>query len=188
LLGSGASVASSEVEREQVSPVLHHLLAAGVSSAVSQDVSYNFDSTVNFSKFKTYKWVTLKSRAPIDKLTDEQVKASLDAALGRKGLTKVDTESADLFIGYQTTEQIREQFGGSDYPVVGPGWNGSSDSIRTVYKGELAVDMYDPANQHLVWRGVASKTFNRLARTPDERQKNLEKAVSKLMKNYPPTK
>ena len=158
-----------------------------VSSAVSQDVRYNFDSTANFSKFKTYKWITLKSEAPIDKLTDEQIKASLDVGLGRKGLTKVNTESADLFIGYQTTEQIQEQFDGSDYPLsVGPGWNGRSDSIRTVYKGELAVDMYDPADRHLIWRGVANKTFNREARTPDERQKNLEKAVSKLMKNYPP--
>lgn len=162
-------------------------LLLAVSSAVSQDVSYNFDSTANFLKFKTYKWITLKSEAPIDKLTDEQIKASLNAALGRKGLTKVDTENADLLIGYQTTEQIQEQFGGSDSPwSVGPGWNGRSDSIRTVYKGELAVDMYDPANQHLIWRGVANKTFNREARTPDERQKNLDKAVSKLMKDYPP--
>ena len=156
-----------------------------VSSALSQDVRYNFDSTANFSKFKTYKWITLKSEAPIDKLTDEQIKASLDVGLGRRGLTKVDTESADLFIGYQTTEQIQEQFGGSDSPLsVGPGWTGSSDSIKTVYKGELAVDMYDPANQHLIWRGVASKSLDRKA-PAEKRPKNLEKAVSKLMKDYP---
>ena len=108
------------------------LLTAG--SAVGQDIRYNFDNTADFSKFKTYKWIALKMEAPIDNLTDQQITASLDAALGRKGLTKVDTESADLFIGYQTTEQIREQFGGSDYPSVGAGWNGRSDSVRPVYK------------------------------------------------------
>jgi hypothetical protein len=159
------------------------VLLAG--SAVSQDVRYNFDSTADFSKFKTYKWITLNSEAPIDKLTDEQIKAALDAGLARKGLTKVDTDRADLFIGYQTTEHIKQQFGGRDPLSVGPGWNGSSDSIRTVYKGELAVDMYNPANQHLIWRGVASKSLD--PKAPEEkRQKNLDKAVNKLIKDYPP--
>ena len=156
-----------------------------VGNALSQDVRYNFDQSADFSKFKTYKWIAIKSDAPIDKLTDEQITASLDAALGRKGLTKVDTGSADLLIGYQTTEQIREQFGESAFPSVGISWNGSPDSVRDVYKGELAVDMYDPANQHLIWRGVASKSLDPKA-PPEKRQKNLDKAVSKLMKDYPP--
>ena len=160
------------------------VLLAG--SAVSQDVRYNFDSTADFSKFKTYKWITLNSEAPIDKLTDEQIKAALDAGLARKGLTKVDTDRADLFIGYQTTEHIKQQFGGRDPLSVGPGWNGSSDSIRTVYKGELAVDMYDSANQHLIWRGVASKSLDPNAPS-EKRQKNLDKAVNKLIKDYPPS-
>jgi hypothetical protein len=161
------------------------LLLAG-STAFSQDVRYNFDSTANFSKFKTYKWIALNSEAPIDKLTDEQITTALEAGLARKGLTKVDTDPADLLIGYQTSEHINEQFGGHNSPWgVGPDWNGSADSIRTVYKGELAVDMYDPANHHLIWRGVASKSLDPKA-PPEKRQKSLEKAVSKLMKDYPP--
>ena len=166
-----------------------------VGSAVSQDVRYNFDSTANFSKFKTYKWVTMMSEAPIDELTDEQIKATLDSALARKGLTKVDSDNADLFIGYQTTEHINEKFAsfaagwGAGPDWVAGGWaegagtaNGKSGLI---YKGELAVDMYTPANQHLIWRGVASKSLDPKA-PPEKRQKNLDKAVSKLMKDYPP--
>jgi hypothetical protein len=46
---------------------------------------------------KTYKWVSLQSAAPIDKLTDEQIKAALDVALARKGLTNANSDStADL--------------------------------------------------------------------------------------------
>jgi hypothetical protein len=69
-------------------------------SAVSQDVHYGIDYKVDFSKFKRYKWITLDNVAPIDKLTDEQIKAEVDAALAGKGLTKVDVDTADLFIGY----------------------------------------------------------------------------------------
>jgi hypothetical protein len=161
------------------------LLAPG--TVLCQDVHYNFDSTADFSKFKTYKWVTLNSEAPINNLTDEQIKGALEAGLSHKGLTRVDTDRADLSIGYQTTEHINEQFGGRNSPwSVGPAWNGSADSIRTVYKGELAVDMYDPVNHHLIWRGVASKSLDPKA-SADKRQKNLEKAIGKLMKDYPPS-
>ena len=58
-------------------------------------------------------------------------------------------------------------------------------STSTIYVGQLAVDMYDSANHDLVWRGVASKTLDAKAK-PEKQQKNLAKAVKKLLKNYPP--
>jgi len=64
------------------------LLLLTADAVLCQDVRYNFDNTADFSKFKTYKWITLKSEAPIDKLTDEEIKAALDAGLVRKGLNK----------------------------------------------------------------------------------------------------
>ena len=45
--------------------------------------------------------------------------------------------------------------------------------------------MYDSANHDLVWRGIASKTIDTNAK-PEKRDKNLAKAVTKLLKNYPP--
>jgi hypothetical protein len=62
----------------------------------------------------------------------------------------------------------------------------TTGQTSTIYTGQLAVDMYDSANHDLVWRGVASKTLDTNAK-PDKREKNLGKAVAKLMKNYPPT-
>ena len=158
------------------------------SSARAQEVRYNFDDTVDFSKFKTYKWVALESAAPIDKLTDEQIKAALDAGFARKGLTKIAGDgTADLFIGYQTTEREEQKFAqyNPDWGL-GPGWNGNPAELRSmIYKGELVVNMYDPANHHLVWMGVASKTLDLKAK-PEKRQKNLDKAVTKLMQDFPP--
>ena len=43
------------------------LLAAG--AALGQDVRYNFDKNADFSKFKTYKWVTIKDAAKVNDLT-----------------------------------------------------------------------------------------------------------------------
>jgi len=100
-----------------------------------------------------------------------------DIAAAKKGLQKIDADTADLFIGYQSRELITEKF-----PTI-PTWN---ESPPTIYQGGLGIDMYTPTNHKLVWRAVASKTLDRNAK-PEKRQKNLNKAVTKMMNNYPPT-
>lgn len=166
-------------------------------SALSQDVRYNFDKNTDFSRFKTYKWVTLKDAAKPNDLTDKQIMASVDSQLATKGLSKVDSDTADLFIGYQAGIGQEKQFtsynsdwgyGGGWY---GRGWYGAGGSgmttgqTSTIYTGQLAVDMYDTKNHDLVWRGVVSKTIDPKAK-PEKQEKNLNKAVAKLLKNYPP--
>ena len=58
-------------------------------------------------------------------------------------------------------------------------------STSTVYVGTLDLSMYDAAQKQLVWRGSASKTLDPKAK-PEKKQKNIGKAVKKLLKNFPP--
>ena len=168
------------------------------SSCLAQDVRYNFDKNTDFSKFRTYKWVAIKEAAQVSDLVDKQIKAALDTALAGKGLTKVDADNADLYVGYQAGVGQEKQFTSysSDWGYGGGwyrgGWYGGGGGMSTttgqtstIYIGQLAVDMYDSANHDLVWRGVASKTINPKAK-PEKQEKNLAKAVKKLLKNYPP--
>jgi len=170
------------------------LLVAG--TAVAQDVRYNFDKDTDFSKFKTYKWVPMKDAPKVDDLLDKQIKDAIDAELAKKGLTKTDADTADLYIGYQVGIGKEKQFTSYDTGWgYGPGWYGggwygggggmTTGQTSTIYVGQLAVDMNDSKNHDLVWRGVASKTIDPTAK-PDKQQKNLAKAVAKLLKNYPP--
>ena len=173
------------------------LLVLATTGAMSQDVRYNFDKSADFSKFKTYKWVPMKDAAKVDDLTDKQIKDALDAELATKGLSKVDSDTADLFVGYQVGIGTEKQFTSysSDWGYGGGwyrgGWYGApgggmtTGQTSTIYNGQLALDMYETAKHDLVWRGVASKTIDPKAK-PEKRQKNLAKAVKKLLKNYPP--
>src|ERR1700739_1831084 len=168
------------------------------SYAVGQDVRYNFDKNSNFSQFKTYKWVILKDAARANDLISKQIRAAVDAELATKGLTKVDDDSANLYIGYQAGVGQEKQFTSfsSDWGY-GPGWDSggwyrgmggmstTTGQTSTLYVGQLSLDMYDSANKDLAWRGVASKTLDPKAK-PEKQQKNLAKAVKKLLKNYPP--
>ncbi len=173
-----------------------------VTAAVAQDVRYKFDSNADCSKFKTYKWVPIKNAAnkdtaQVDDLLDKQIKDAVDAELGKKGLTKTDADTADLYVGYLVGIGTEIQF--SSYNTgwgYGPGWTGggwyrgdggtiTGPNYYGVYEGQLAVDMNDSENHALVWRGLASKAVDPEAK-PDKQQKNLAKAVAKLLKNYPP--
>lgn len=163
---------------------------------ITGDARYNFDSDADFSKFKTYKWVTLKDAAKINDFRDKEVKDTVDAELSRKGMTKTDAETADLYLGYQAGVDTQRQFTSykSDWGY-GSGWSKGgwysgvggmvTEQTEIIYVGQLAVDMYDVTKHSLAWRGVASKTLDPKT-TPEKQQKNLAKAVAKLLSNYPP--
>jgi hypothetical protein len=169
-------------------------------AARAQDVRFNFDKNADFSKFKTYKWVPIKDAQKVDDITDKQIKDSIDSVLATKGLEKTTSDDADLYIGYQTAIGQEKQYNSfSSGWGGGPGWGGgwygggyggmssttTTGTTSTIYTGQLALDMYDRNGHDLVWRGVASKTLDTKAK-PDKRQKNLTKAATKMLKNYPP--
>ena len=173
-------------------------LLAGVSSAVAQDIRYDFDKEKDFSKYKTYKWVPIKGAELPDELTQKTITSAIDAQLATKGLTKTDTDNADLYVGYQTAlGQEKEYTSFNTGWGYGPGWGGgwygyggmstgtTYGSTSTVYVGQLDLSMYDSAAKQLVWRGSASKTLDPKAK-PEKKQKNINKAVEKLLKKYPP--
>jgi Domain of unknown function (DUF4136) len=172
------------------------LLLVGPGIAAAQDVRYNFDKQANFSAFKTYKWVVIKGANQLSDLVDKQVKASVDAELAKKGLAKSDSDTADLYVGYQAAVGQEKEYTSFDTGWgYGPGYRGgwyggggggmTTGTTSTIYVGQLALDMYASMPHTLVWRGVASKTLDTEAK-PDKQEKNLKKAVAKMLKNYPP--
>jgi Domain of unknown function (DUF4136) len=193
-----AECCESEGIMKKISLLLVATLLLVASAAIGQDVRYNFDKSADFSKFKTYKWVALKDAAKPNDLIDKQIIATVDAELAAKGLSKVDADNADLYIGYQAGIGQEKQFTSynSDWGYGGGwgrgGWYGGGGGMSTttgqtstIYVGQLALDMYDSANRDLAWRGVVSKTLDQKAK-PDKQEKNLKKAIAKLLKNYPP--
>ena len=169
------------------------------SIAYAQDVSYNFDQKADFSKFKTYKWVAVKDAEQPDQLVAKQITDAIDKQLATKGLTKTDSDTADLYVAYQVAVNQEKQMTTWDTGYgMGPGWGGryyggyygggmSTSTTSTINIGTLALDMYDREAKQLVWRGMASKQLDPKAK-PEKRQKNLDKGMEKLLKNYPPKK
>ncbi len=161
-----------------------------VLCAYGQDVHYNYDRGANFAAYRTYQWVDLPGRVP-DQLIDRDIKRSIDEQLGQKGLTKVEKD-ADLYVGYQAVIDLEKGINLSAWGTRGDpgGWGGWDNGTvtgqtSTIPVGVLLVDLFDPARKQLIWRGDASKAID-LKKDPDKNYRNLQKAMAKLFKNYPP--
>jgi hypothetical protein len=175
---------------KQVTFLAAFLLMA--ACAFGQDTHYNYDRSANFVTYKTYQWVDIPGAGVPDQLIDQAIKRAVDEQLTQKGLTKVE-KNADLYIGYQVAvnrEKSISLWGTSDGPLGWGGWGGwgmctAQGQTSTIYVGTLLVDLYDAGSKQLVWRGDATKTIN-LKKDPEKNYKNLQKAMAKLFKNYPP--
>jgi hypothetical protein len=159
------------------------LLACG--TAVAQDVSTNSMPGTDFSKYHTYKWVTIEGATYPNQIVDAQIKTAIDSQLAAKGLTKTDSDKADLYIGYQASIGQEKQW--NAYGTGGFRWGGgmATATASTISTGTLVLDMYDPTNKQLVWTGRVTKTLDPNA-NQEKKQKNLDKAMQKLLKNFPP--
>src|ERR1039458_3261785 len=79
------------------------LLAFG--TALAQDVTTNFMPGTDFTKYHTYKWVTIQGATYPNQIVNAQIKEAVDSQLATKGLTKTDGDRADLYVGYQRSEE-----------------------------------------------------------------------------------
>ncbi len=163
-------------------------LAMLAAPAFAQQVDVNYVPGTDFSKYHSYRWVPVDGAAPVDEITDAQVRQAVDQQLAAKGLAKADADPVDLYIGYQTAMQQQQQlnaFGG------GVGWRfgGGMATVttQTIDVGTLAIDVYDPAAKQLLWRGSVTETLH-ASSSPDKKQKELDKAMAKLLKDFPPRK
>ena len=93
--------------------------------------------------------------------------------------------AADLDVCYQVAVSQQRQWNAYG---MGGGWRFggmASATSSTIDNGTLVVDLYDVAQKQLVWTGSAAKTLNPSS-NQEKNLQNLQKAMAKLMKNYPP--
>jgi Domain of unknown function (DUF4136) len=162
--------------------------------AAAQDVRYNYLQGTDFSKYRTYKWVQVPGVQYPNQILDGQIRQAIDAQLSQKGLSRTEGDDPDLYVTYQAAVSQEKEWNaystGGNYWGWGGwgGWGGMGTTTvtsSTIHVGTLNLDIYDVATKKQVWRGEASKTLKQ-QKSPDKLRKNLDKAMAKLLKNYPP--
>jgi hypothetical protein len=156
------------------------------SMAVAQKTDIDWDRSANFANFHTYMWEP--SPHPAHGLWDQRIIDAVDKELQAKGLTKVDS-NPDLWVVYSNSIHDQKEVIGTNYGFgAGWGWGywGPSQTTYNTYvtkEGTLVMELADAKNKKLLWRGSATDT---ISDNSNKNISNLDKAVAKLFKNYPP--
>jgi len=148
-------------------------------------VAVQYDRGVDFSKFHTYKWVTIPGASMPDQITGNNVRNAINAELARKGLVLVkDSRPADLYVAYQISIDPQKEL--NWFNSGGPLMKDSSGGTATTIAARTVVlDFCDPVRKQILWRGSGTRTINS-NRNPDENYERLQKAIAKLLRGFPP--
>jgi hypothetical protein len=147
----------------------------------AQSVTYDFDRSANFTRFKTYAWV--QGTHLSDQLNHQRIMRAVDAQLTARGFSKVGA-NPDVLVAYHASFDKNLQinaFGSG--PRIG--LRSATATVEEIVVGTLAVDVMDAQTHNIVWRGIASKELDAKA-SPEKKEKGIDKAAEKIFKNYPP--
>jgi len=159
-------------------------------------VKSDYDKTVDFSKYKTFtfKGWAENSDKILNDLDKNRILEAFKTELNSRDLTRND-ENPDVAITlYIVVEQkssttaYTNYNGGMGYGYGRWGWGMGMGSSTTSYsqndylEGTVVIDFYDNNTKKLVWQGIITQT---VTENPKKRDKNIPKAVAKLMYKYP---
>jgi hypothetical protein len=161
---------------------------------MAQKVSYDYNKSADFTAYKRY---AHKEGTQVgQQLIDDRIIAAIDAQLQAKGMTKVTSEP-DVFVVYHVAFDKQKDIStyssgyGGGYGPYGWGWGGgwaggtSTTQVRDIVVGTLVIDLADAKKGELAWRGIGVREVNTQA-NPEKRDKSINEAVKKIIKNYPP--
>jgi hypothetical protein len=176
------------------------LIAVAVAALVApaallaQKTTYDYEKSANFAAFKTYAYKDGTKAG--QELIDRRIVDAIDAQLAAKGLTKAEA-NPDVFVVYHIAFDKEKDIStyssgyGGGYGPYGWGWGGgwaggtTHTQVRDILIGTLVIDIADAKKGQLAWRGIGQKEIDTQAK-PDKRDKNINNAVKKIFKNYPP--
>ncbi|MFZ0706398.1 MAG: DUF4136 domain-containing protein [Candidatus Korobacteraceae bacterium] len=161
------------------------------ASALAQQTNVDWDRSTNFSQFHTYAWQP--SPKPATGLWDQRITDGVNQQLQAKGLQlAMPGTDPDLWVVYTSHIKDQSQVVGTGYNFGpawgwGPWWGGPQTVTYSTFitkEGTLVVEMANAKTHELEWRGSVTDTIKD---NSNKNIKNLDKAITKLFKNYPPS-
>ncbi|MBN1379855.1 MAG: DUF4136 domain-containing protein [Gammaproteobacteria bacterium] len=162
-------------------------------------VEQDYAEKTDFSKLKSYAWQSDKQKSTGDvrvdnSLLNNRIRQAVDNSLSSKGFNKSATKKTDFLVAYHYV--IREKDEDSRVHTgigIGAGHRGSygglmlglGGSDRDYEVGELTIDILDPNNQQIIWRGVASRKIISQS-DPAERAARINETIAAVLKKFPP--
>jgi len=167
-----------------------------VACSSAPKISTDYDPQYDFSGLSTYHLVERNVAAdPNDEsttLNDQRVTRAIVGQMAQRGLTAVASGDADIVLNFHLVTSDRTQvtsyndrygYRGYDH---GRGYRrgGSRVDVWEYTEGTLILDLIDPKENRIVWRGEASALVK--DRTSEERDAMANSYIASMFASMPP--
>ena len=179
------------------------LLALGATVVAQKiEVRVQRDKSFAFSGVKTWDWhpdgagdVKMMTRAgedpaPIKAKFEPAILEAVEKELLARGLTRRTDGPADVLVNYYvlvmpaTNSTQLGHFLPSIAEYGLPPFTTPTTRLKAFEQGTLVLDVVDPKQKAVIWRGIA-ETEARRDLTPDQRRVRLGKAIQEIVKKLP---
>ena len=180
------------------------LMSTAVLVACSNfTVDSDYTPDTDFDSYKTYRWYDSEMRDPASlellggDIFDRRVRDSINAELRAKGFILQQEGEVDFKINYGVLTEDRQDIRTyNTYGGYAPGWGygggygygglGTTSTQVINYKqGQLIIDIIDPQQEVLVWRGTAEGRIPK-NESPEKREQGTRELIAKILSNFPP--
>lgn len=186
---------------------LQHTLRTTLCSAIvlaltacAPWIKTEFDPQADFSALKTFVWVAPQRQSvesPIldSTLLDSKVQDAVTTALRARGFVPGTPDSADFIVTYHAAKDVENRSGSWSTSIgigIGDPWWATrypwhsrivfSPATEQYDAAILIIDILDPSDNSLLWRGWRSKPLQQRYFTPEA----VQATVTEILAEFPP--
>jgi len=155
-------------------------------------VDYDYDTTYDFAKLKTYDWLPSPPGDQMEEMTEKRFQGALNTQLQAKGYNR-SAETPDFLLSMEgvkkTVQKGSTAVGASVAVPVGShgsvSLGGGKSKPRVKQEGELTVLITERASGSLLWKGMAAAEV-KPKQSPEEQQQTINAVIAEILKNFPP--
>ncbi len=176
-------------------PATPALLAlALLTGCASYSLSYDYDVTASFGRYRTFDYSTSKKGTRgTTTLMDKRVRAALERELRAKGFLLETTADPDFLVTYYPIVQERK-VRTTTHARLGMGWGFrrfygrvgvSTSQVHRHQEGTIVIEILDFKTNQMVWQGAAAGALTGLD-NPEDADEGVQKAVRDILARFPP--
>ena len=168
--------------------------ACGTTVPMTVDVDRDAAASVRLGSARSYRWLEASSPSPeVDPATADVIVRSVEDALAHKGY-RPQTDAPDFLVKWyvivETKQRTTTMDSGPTFrdPRAMPTTSTPSIPVRVVRdyrEGTLVLDVVDPADRIVVWRGSARADLA-ASSDPETRHARVREAVQRILDRFPP--
>lgn len=179
----------------RVLPLSAALLSLAMLGACrGYNVTYDYDVTASYAKYKTFDYYTSKKgTGGTTSLMDKRVRAAVEKELQAKGFTMDTKADPDFLVTYypvvtnhkvRTTVRSGWGWGWGYRPFYG-GMGVSSSQVHNYKEGTIVIEIVDFKSNQMIWQGAAAGALTGL-NNPEDADEVVPKAVRDILAKFPP--